>query len=205
VETHLPAPLRSARYLSCRFRCCPAHLLNVRCRVCEQGSCAGWCSTPATGTWCALPRRCRSSRTCPPPRSSHAGERGLRLGLGSGSGLGLGLRTVHAPSPWLCALTTTRDAMYTALQRRPRYTIGRRTRLSPLVDRLSEGSSLSPGKRLHHQRSSSSHDASPHPQGSDQRLWQGKKDPLNSAFLDELHRTCAAYCPATHPPRAYTA
>jgi hypothetical protein len=30
---------------------------------------------------------------------------------------------------------------------------------------LSEGSSLSPGKRLHHQRSSSSHDASPHPQG----------------------------------------
>jgi hypothetical protein len=30
---------------------------------------------------------------------------------------------------------------------------------------ISEGSSLSPGKRLHHQRSSSSHDASPHPQG----------------------------------------
>jgi hypothetical protein len=39
---------------------------------------------------------------------------------------------------------------------------------------LSERSSLSPGKRLHHQRSSSSHDASPHPQGGDQRLWQGK-------------------------------
>jgi hypothetical protein len=33
------------------------------------------------------------------------------------------------------------------------------------VEILSERSSLSPGKRLHHQRSSSSHDASPHPQG----------------------------------------
>jgi hypothetical protein len=42
-----------------------------------------------------------------------------------------------------------------------------------------EGSSLSPGKKLHHQRSSSSHDASPHPQGE-----RPAKDPLNSAFLD---------------------
>jgi hypothetical protein len=52
---------------------------------------------------------------------------------------------------------------------------------------LSEGSSLSPGKRLHHQRSSSSHDASPHPQ-----------DPLNSAFLDGR---CYAVCSSlTHTP-----
>jgi hypothetical protein len=38
-----------------------------------------------------------------------------------------------------------------------------------------------PGKWLHHQRSSSSHDASPHPQ-----------DPLNSAFLDRVLPTPSA-------------
>jgi hypothetical protein len=41
---------------------------------------------------------------------------------------------------------------------------------------LSERSSLSPGKGLHHQRSSSSHDASPHPQG------ERPEDLLNSPF-----------------------
>ena len=40
---------------------------------------------------------------------------------------------------------------------------------------LSEGSSLSPGKRLHHQRSSSSHDASPHPQGERPAPVAGRK------------------------------
>jgi hypothetical protein len=34
-----------------------------------------------------------------------------------------------------------------------------------MVPIISEGSSLIPGKWLHHQSSSSSHDASPHPQG----------------------------------------
>jgi hypothetical protein len=35
---------------------------------------------------------------------------------------------------------------------------------------LSERSTLSPGKRLYHHRSSSSHDASPHPQGERQKI-----------------------------------
>ena len=51
---------------------------------------------------------------------------------------------------------------------------------SPLwLDVLSERSSLIPGKWLHHQSSSSSHDASPHPQGE-----RPAPDPLNSAFLE---------------------
>jgi hypothetical protein len=63
---------------------------------------------------------------------------------------------------------------------------------------LSEGSSLSPGKRLHHQRSSSSHDASPHPQGERPSAVAGRKFSdigLNSAFLDGgmLHRIYAVY------------
>jgi hypothetical protein len=40
---------------------------------------------------------------------------------------------------------------------------------------LSEKSSLSPGKRLHHQRSSSSHDASPHRQGERPAPVAGRK------------------------------
>ena len=41
---------------------------------------------------------------------------------------------------------------------------------------LDERSSLSPGKRLHHQRSSSSHDASPHPQGDPLKFGISTKD-----------------------------
>jgi hypothetical protein len=37
---------------------------------------------------------------------------------------------------------------------------------------LSERSSLIPGKWLHHQSSSSSHDASPHPQGERPRYYR---------------------------------
>jgi hypothetical protein len=47
---------------------------------------------------------------------------------------------------------------------------------------LSERSSLSPGKRLHHQGALVPTTLAPTPRVS-QRLWQGGKDPLNSAFL----------------------
>ena len=59
-----------------------------------------------------------------------------------------------------------------------------------MVPILSERSSLIPGNWLHHQRSSSSHDASPHPQGE-----RPAKDPLNSAFLD-AGACCSAPAPS---------
>ena len=69
---------------------------------------------------------------------------------------------------------------------------------------LSEGSSLSPAKGLHHQRSSSHamvplSDASPHPEG--RRASEGSSKFGHLWTGGVLHRTHAACCRANHPPR----
>jgi hypothetical protein len=83
---------------------------------------------------------------------------------------------------------------------------------------LDERSSLSPGKRLHHQRSSSSHDASPHPQGDPLKFGISTKDstrrrahapysaPLWSSAPNALPHSAPLHSarPATPPLRAST-
>jgi hypothetical protein len=58
----------------------------------------------------------------------------------------------------------------------------RRSRKSSFNQILNERSSLSPGKRLHHQRSSSSHDASPHPQGERPAPVAGRRSSKTTRF-----------------------
>jgi hypothetical protein len=65
---------------------------------------------------------------------------------------------------------------------------------------LSAGSSLSPGKRLHHQRSSSSHDASPHPQGERLAAVAGKFSDIGYGIVGQRRCRTRKATPETNSP-----